>query len=50
MDTKKEDTDLELALYLRCPFMGQWMWLITRWRNFSRPSGPSQSRRWTPTL
>ena len=63
MDTKKEDTDarttqcqhlvnldLDLALYLRCPYMGQWMWLMTRWRDFSRPSGPSQSRRWTSTL
>ena len=61
MDTKKEDTDvrtapeapatdLELALYLRCPYMGQWRWLMTRWRDFSRPSEPSQSTRWTPSL
>ena len=42
--------DLDLALYLGCPYMGEWTWLMTRWRDFSRPSGPSQLRRWTPTL
>ena len=42
--------DLDLALYLWCPYMGQWTWLMTRWRDFSRPSGPSQLRGWTPTL
>ena len=42
--------DLDLALYLRCAYMGQWMWLMTRWRDYSRPSGPSQSKRWAPTL
>ena len=63
MDTKKEDTDLrtapeapamnldlDLALYLRCPYMGQWTWRMIRWKDFSRPSGPSESRRWTPVL
>ena len=42
--------DLDLALYLRCPYMGQWTWLIPRWRDFSQPLGPSQSRRWTQIL
>ena len=44
------EPDLDLVLYLRCPYMGQWMCLMTCWRDFSWPSGPSQSRRWTPTL
>ena len=42
--------DVDLALYLRCPYMGQWTWRMTRLKDFSRPSGPSQSRRWTPIL
>ena len=42
--------DLDLALYLRCAYMGQWTWRMIRWKDFSRPSGPSQSRRWTPIL
>ena len=29
--------DLDLALYLRCPYMGQWTWLMTRWRDLSQP-------------
>ena len=44
------EPDLDSALYVCCPYMGQWTWLMTRWRDFSRPFGPSQSRRWTPTL
>ena len=39
-----------LALYLGCPYMGQWTWLTIRWRDCNQPSGPCQSRRWTPTL
>ena len=42
--------DLDLALYFRCPYMGQWTWLMTRWKDCSPPSGPSESRRWTPIL
>ena len=41
---------VDLALYLRSPYMGQWTWRRIRWKDFSRPSGPSQSRRWTPNL
>ena len=42
--------DLDLALYLRSPYMGQWKWLRTRWMDSRRPSGPSQSRRWSLSL
>ena len=37
--------DLDLALYLRSPYMGQWTWLRTLWMDSGRPSGHSQSRR-----
>ena len=48
---RREDLDLEnLALYLRCPYMGQWSRLTIRWRDCNWPSGASKSRRWTPTL
>ena len=40
----------DLALHLRCPYMGQWTWRMIRWKDFSRPSGPSQSKGWTPIL
>ena len=39
--------DLDLALYLRSPYMGQWTWRRIRWKDSSRPSRASQSRRWT---
>ena len=42
--------DLDLALYLQSPYMGQWTWRRIRWKDFSRPSGPSQSRRSTPIM
>ena len=42
--------DLNLALYLRSPYVGQWTWRGIRWKDFSQPSGPSQLRRWTPIL
>ena len=32
-----ESLDLDLTLYLRCPYMGQWTWLTTRWRDCNRP-------------
>ena len=42
--------DLDLALDLRTPYMGQWTWRRIRWKDFSRPSGPSQSRSGTLIL
>ena len=45
-----ETLDLDLMLYLRSPYMGQWTWPMTRCRDCNPPLGPSQSRRWTPIL
>ena len=64
MDTKKEDTDVRTAPEAPAmpapgepgpsagpsPYMGQWTWRMILWKDFSRPSGASQSRRWTPIL
>ena len=32
------------------PLHGPGTWRMIRWKDFSRPSRPSQSRRWTPIL